>query len=55
MNQYQIKYISHNDRIAVCYLHADSFEEVEASVRILQGCKQVISIRMWTREVEDDK
>ena len=53
MNQYQVKYISHNDRIAVCYLHADSLKEVEESARILQGCKQLISIRVWPKEQED--
>lgn len=30
MIQYQVKYITHNDRIAVCYLYADNFEEVTA-------------------------
>jgi hypothetical protein len=53
MNQYQVKYISHNDRIAVCYLHADSLKEAEESARILQGCKQLISIHVWPKEQED--
>jgi len=53
MDQYQVKYISHNDRIAVCYLHASSLEEVEESARILQGCKQLISIRVWPKEQEN--
>lgn len=55
MNQYQVKYISHNDRIAVCYLHAGSLEEAEESARILQGCKQLISIRVWSKEQEDSE
>lgn len=49
MIQYQIKYIAHNDRIKTCYLHANSREEVEESVRVLQGCKQLISIRVWPK------
>lgn len=53
MFQYQIKYIAHNDRIKTCYLHANSREEVEESVRVLQGCKQLISIRVWPKEQED--
>lgn len=32
MIQYQVKYITHNDRIAVCYLYADNFEEVTYKV-----------------------
>lgn len=47
MIQYQVKYITHNDRIAVCYLYADNFEEVTASANILQGCKEVISIKTY--------
>lgn len=53
MNQYQVKYISHNNRIAVCYLHADSSEEAEKSADVLQGCKQVISIALWSEYKED--
>ena len=50
MIQYQVKYITHNDRIAVCYLYADNFEEVTASANILQGCKEVISIHPWDKK-----
>lgn len=53
MFQYQVKYIAHNDRIKTFYLHASSREEVEESARILQGCKQLISIRVWPKEQED--
>lgn len=53
MIQYQVKYIAHNDRIKICYLHANNQEEVEESARILQGCKQLISIRVWPKEQED--
>lgn len=33
MNQYQVKYIAHNDRIKTCYLHTNNQEEVEESAR----------------------
>ncbi|MBU5366670.1 hypothetical protein KQI33_14910 [Enterococcus devriesei] len=55
MIQYQVKYITHNDRIAVCYLYADNFEEVTASANILQGCKEVISIHPWPTEVLNER
>ena len=52
MKQFQVKYIAHNDRIKACYLHGNNQEEIEASVRVLQGCKQLLSIRVWPKEQE---
>lgn len=47
MKQYQVKYISKNDRIAVAYLHAVNKEEAKSCADSLPECKQVISLRVW--------
>ena len=49
MLQWRIEYITHNDRSAVCYLFANTREEVKKSASILQGCKRIILINLYEK------